>query len=205
MSGNLAQDFYFSIKSQAWAFGVEVSDDAIQVLEEYRALVEEANELLHLIGPHTAQEFAVRHVLESLTVVKHLPQNATFTDVGPGAGLPSIPCLIVRKDLRGILVESKEKKAGFLTQVINECGLRQRAAVVNRQFEEIEKPGVQFVTCRALDKFVDKLPKLIKWSKGSKLLLFGGPALGEALTANNITYKSELMPMSNQRFLFICE
>ncbi len=205
MNDDRAQDFLFSIKSQAWAFGVEVSDEAIARLEVFRELVEAANVHLHLIAPHTAQEFAVRHVLESLTLLKHLPQGASFADVGTGAGLPAIPCLLVRQDLRGILIESKLKKCGYLTEVVNECGLRSRAAVVNNQFEEIAKPNVQFVTCRALDKFTEKLPKLIKWCKGSKMLLFGGPNLAEALEAQGVAFQSEKMPMSDQRYLFICE
>lgn len=205
MNEDRAQDFYFSIKSQAWAFGVEISEDAMARLEIFRELVEAANLHLHLIGPHTAQEFAVRHVLESLTLLKHLPEGSSFADVGTGAGLPAIPCLIVRSDLKGILVEAKLKKCGFLAEVVNECGLRMRAAVVNNQFEEIDKPNVRFVTCRALDKFTEKLGKLIKWCGDSKMLLFGGPNLAEALRAEGISFKEEKMPMSDQRYLFICD
>jgi 16S rRNA (guanine527-N7)-methyltransferase len=105
----------------------------------------------------------VRHILESLTLLEFLPRNAKFADVGTGAGLPSIPCLIAREDLRGVLIESKLKKAVFLEEVLSKCALQKRTTIINRQFEEISKPFVSFVTCRALDKFTQKLPKLLRW------------------------------------------
>jgi 16S rRNA G527 N7-methylase RsmG len=52
-----------------------------------------------------------------------LPVKAKFADVGTGAGLPSIPCVIARADLRGVLIESKIKKAMFLEKVLVKCNL----------------------------------------------------------------------------------
>jgi 16S rRNA (guanine527-N7)-methyltransferase len=176
--------------------------ETVEKLSHYYDLVMKQNALLHLVAPCSAAEFAVRHILESLTLLKYLPQNACFADVGPGAGLPSIPCLIARADLGAHLIESKEKKARFLGQTIEQLGLSQRATIVTRQFEEIEcPPEAQFVACRALDKFTQKLPKLLKWAKGKKLLLFGGPALESELAILNIRYHRDLMPLSEQRYL----
>ena len=157
-----------------------------------------------LVAPCSAEEFAVRHILESLTILEFLPENARFADVGTGAGLPAIPCLIVREDLRGVLIESKLKKSNFLRETLPELNLENRAEIINRQFEEIEKPKVYFVLCRALDKFSKKLPKLLKWSGKSKLLFFGGNSLREELEKNGMKFEAKLMPMSEQRFLFIC-
>ena len=158
---------------------------------------------MHLVAPCSAAEFATRHILESLTILEFLPENARFADIGAGAGLPSLPCLIVREDLRGVLIESKLKKANFLREVLEECRLENRVEIVNRQFEEIQKPDVSFVLCRALDKFTQKLPKLLKWSGNSSLLFFGGNNLREELQKNDIEFQEKLMPLSERRFLFV--
>jgi 16S rRNA (guanine527-N7)-methyltransferase len=160
---------------------------------------------LHLVAPCRAEEFATRHILESLTLLEFLPQNVDFADIGTGAGLPSIPCLIVREDLRGVLIESKLRKADFLADVLAKCELEERAYVINRQFEEIEKPDVSYILCRALDKFTQKLPKMLRWSQNCNLLLFAGNAIRDELKYQRITFSEKLMPFSEQRFLFVSE
>jgi 16S rRNA (guanine527-N7)-methyltransferase len=134
-----------------------------------------------------------------------LPVNAKFADIGTGAGLPSIPNLIFRDDLSGVLIESKLKKAKFLKEVLGECELEKRAKVFDRQFEELIKPKVDFVTCRALDKFTEKIPAILKWSKGCTLLLFGGENLSEKLKKCGKKFEQKLIPNSEKRFLFIAQ
>lgn len=191
-------------KHQA-TYGVGLDRTALDALNLFWELVRSGNELLHLVAPCSTEEFAVRHVLESLTLLDHLPRNARFADVGTGGGLPAIPCLLARADLHGFLIESKAKKSDFLRNALERCGIAERAVVINRQFEEIPMPDAEFVTCRALDKFAAKLPRLIKWAKMRPLLLFGGPNLAEALTAAGGRFESKLMPGTEQRYLFVCE
>ena len=100
-------------KNQA-SFEIEVPEDKIERLANYYDLIQEHNPILHLVAPCSPEEFAIRHILESLTLSAYLPKNARFADIGTGAGLPSIPCLIFRDDLRAVLIESKEKKTRFL-------------------------------------------------------------------------------------------
>jgi 16S rRNA (guanine527-N7)-methyltransferase len=201
----MREDFIESIKKHQNTFNLNLLNEKINALADYYELIRKHNEHLHLVAPSTAEEFAVRHILESLTLLEYLPEKASFADVGTGAGLPSVPCLIVRKDLRGVLIEAKLKKANFLQKVLADCRLEKRAGIVNRQFEEIIKPDVSYVSCRALDKFTQKLPRLLKWSAGCALLFFGGNALREELKKNKIKFKEKLMPMSEQRFLFIAK
>ena len=186
-------------------FGLGLAPEQIEKLAGYHRLVQKHNPLLHLVAPCDEEEFAVRHLLESLTLLEFLPENAELADVGTGAGLPSIPCLLVRRDLRGVLIESKEKKAAFLREVLTVCGLADRTLIINKQFEEISSPRYQFVACRALDKFTRKLPKLLKWAGTSRKLFFGGPALRDELAQNGLAVAEKLMPHSTQRYLFISE
>ncbi len=199
---DLRTEFIDALQANQKDFGIDLTEKNLDNLFEYYEFVQEHNSILHLVAPCSPEEFAVRHVLESLALFEFLPEGAKFADVGAGAGLPSIPCLIARSDLRGALIESKEKKTKFLEEALAKYGLETRASVHNKQFEELAKPDAEFVTCRALDKFTTKLPRLLKWAKGSSLLLFGGNNLREALEKSNVEFKQKLMPLSEQRFLF---
>src|SRR5436190_11472011 len=107
-------EFEKAIGREAAAFDLTLSESQIQRLSDYYALVMKWNARLHLTAPCSPQEFATRHVLESLLLLKHLPPKASFIDVGSGAGLPAIPCLLARDDLTATLIESSQKKGVFL-------------------------------------------------------------------------------------------
>jgi 16S rRNA (guanine527-N7)-methyltransferase len=199
----MRNEFIEAVKKHQAAFGLNLADEKILALADYYDIIQEHNAILHLVAPSTPEEFATRHILESLTVLEFLPRGAKFADIGTGAGLPSIPCLIVREDLQGFLIESKLKKAGFLREVLAKCKLESRARILNRQFEELQKPDVSYVLCRALDKFTQKLPKLLKWSADCTLLFFGGNALRDELKKHGAKFEEKLMPLSEQRFLFV--
>lgn len=195
--------FVTALREHRDGFGLDVSDQQVSRVADYYDLVRVHNPILHLVGPATPAEFAIRHVLESLTLLEFLPVNARFADVGTGAGLPSVPCLIVRPDLKGFLIESKAKKVSFLREVAEKCELAERVTLIDRQFAETPRPVVGFVTCRALDRFAQNLPRLVKWSGDATLLFFGGPSLRDQLSDLGVKFIERLMPMSEQRYLFI--
>jgi len=200
---DLQRQFIRALECNQESFGISLSTEKVFNLTKYYELVQKHNSILHLVAPSSPEIFAVRHVLESLFAEKFLSKNARLADLGAGAGFPSIPCLIARKDTRGFLIESKLKKAIFLREVLTECKLESRAEILNRQFQELEKPDVDFIFCRALDKFVEKLPKILKWSKGCELLFFGGNNLGRNLEKRGVKFEQKLIPLSEQRFLYI--
>jgi len=199
----MRREFVAAIRSNQQVFNVELADDTIELLGDYYDLVLEHNPILHLVGPCSSEEFATRHILESLTLLEFLPVDARFADIGPGAGLPSIPCLIARHDLKAVLIESKEKKTDFLRAAVAKLELEERAKVINKQFSEVTRPHVSHVACRALDKFAERLPRLLKWSGERELLFFGGPALRDEMKKLELIFQEKLMPLSEQRFLFV--
>lgn len=199
----MRQQLITAINQHQSEFGLKLSPDRVERLADYYDLVMENNALLHLVAPCSAEEFAIRHILESLTLLEYLPEAIKFADVGAGGGLPSMPCLLVRDDLKAVLIESKEKKSKFLDLAISKLGISARAAVVNTQFQEADLADCESVTCRALDKFTEKLPRLLHWAKRRTMLLFGGHSLGEALLNEKIRFDQKLMPMSERRFLYI--
>ena len=186
--------------------GFEPDEGLRARLADYYALIMRWNARLHLVAPCSPEEFATRHVLESLCALSFLPQGASVADVGSGAGLPLIPCLIARADLRGIFIEANVKKAVFLREALRELGLNGANAathqVVNARFEQTSATANDVLTCRALERFAEMLPRLIKWSRAQTLVLFGGENLRAAIEREKLTYEAALLPESEQRFIF---
>ncbi|MEN3328236.1 MAG: rRNA (guanine527-N7)-methyltransferase [Acidobacteriota bacterium] len=194
--------FEQSLLSTMGSFDLNLSAETITLLRDYYSLLTRWNDRLHLVAPCEPEEFAVRHVLESLLLLQHLSQNAAVADIGSGGGLPIVPCLIARPDLEATLIESSQKKVVFLREASNRLNLR--TTIIAQPFEDILAPPVSFVTCRALDQFMRKLPALINWApRGSKLLLFGGETLGEQLRRANVNFERFLIPQSEKRYLFL--
>jgi 16S rRNA (guanine527-N7)-methyltransferase len=194
--------FEQALLSNMGSFELDLSPETVTQLTEFYSLLTRWNDRLHLVAPCSPEEFAVRHVLESLLLLRYLPPKAMVADIGSGGGLPIVPCLIARPDLKVTLIESSHKKVVFLREALNRLGLR--ATIIARPFEDIPAPPVSFVTCRALDQFMRKLPALINWvSQNSTMLLFGGETLGDHLRRANMSFEQILIPKSEKRFLFL--
>jgi 16S rRNA (guanine527-N7)-methyltransferase len=198
------EDFLDALRARAPAFGVLLSTEQEERLGDYYQMVMAWNARLHLVAPCPAQEFATRHVLESLVALPFLAEGARVVDVGSGAGLPVIPCLIMRADLRATLIEASTKKAVFLREALRLIQAGGRAAVIARRFEETPAPAADFVTCRALERFTEKFRELLAWSPpASTLLFFGGLTIQEQIEGAGLSYQAVLIPASERRFLFI--
>lgn len=194
--------FAKAIEAHAADFGIELAGQQTKLLADYYALLLKWNERLHLVAPCSPEDFAVRHVLESLVLLKHLPQGATVIDVGSGGGLPIIPCLLVRPDLRATLIESSQRKTVFLREALRPVQPADRTLVINGRFEEIDLPPGDFLTCRALDKFSELLPTLIQRTRPNiTMLLFAGDALRRQIQSIIPSTTAERIPHSQKRFL----
>jgi 16S rRNA (guanine527-N7)-methyltransferase len=191
-----------SLISHMGEFDLDLPAATVKRLGEYYSLLTRWNDRLHLVAPCSPEEFATRHVLESLLLLKHLPDGAKIADIGSGAGLPIIPCLIARPDLQATLIESSQKKSVFLREALNQLG--RPSVIIPKPFEDVPPPADSFVTCRALDQFMNKVSTLISWApERSTLLLYGGESLREQLQKMTAKFEEFLIPLSEQRFLFV--
>ena len=202
MNVNQPTEFRRTLESDASAYGLELASETLDGLTKYFQLLCSWNSRLHLVAPTSPREFARRHILESLLLLEDLPAEAQVADVGSGGGLPIIPCLIARPDIRATLIESSKKKAVFLREALKQIGNSQ-ATVIQERFESVDAPTVNVVTCRAIERFEEILPRLIVWAPPTAtLLLFGGPGIKRALEGLRLEFRANLIPNSERRFLF---
>src|SRR5688500_2520684 len=132
-----------TLTEHAPRYGLRLDEAALAGLRDYYEHLSKWNERLHLVAPCSPSGFATRHVLESLTACQYMREGVSVCDVGSGGGLPIIPCLVVRADLRATLIEASTKKAVFLREALSCLGLQQRARVVAERFERNASPGCE--------------------------------------------------------------
>lgn len=199
-------EFINALESHGARYGVTLSEGDRAGLCKYYQHLRAWNPRLHLVAPCSPEEFARRHVLESLVALSYFPPGARVCDIGSGGGLPIIPCLIVRPDLSAILIEAQAKKAVFLRETLRHTGSHTRARVIQTRFEQTPALEASIVTCRALDRFTKLFPALITWAAhADTLLLFGGPTLREQIEKAELSHTSVHLPESDQRFLFVVD
>jgi len=195
--------FQDALLANADSFNLSLTEPAISLLTDYYALLLTWNPRLHLVAPCSPSEFAIRHVLESLMLLPHLDTGDFVADIGAGAGLPIIPNLIARPDLRAVLIESSQKKAVFLREALRTIGRPDRAQVISKRFQDVPPSDINAVTCRALDQLSQVFADLVAWSPQSKLLLFGGEGLRNQIEDLDRAFSAIKVPNTARRFLFV--
>jgi 16S rRNA (guanine527-N7)-methyltransferase len=105
---------------------IELSAAAREQLLAYVALLGKWNRTYNLTAIRDPLAMVGRHLLDSLSVLPHLPMPPAgrLADVGSGAGLPGIPLAIARPSWRVVLAEASAKKTAFLRQAAIELALR---------------------------------------------------------------------------------
>lgn len=123
--------------------GLALPASAMDQLANYLDLLVKWNRVYNLTAIHDEAKLVSHHVLDSLAVVRHLP-DGNIVDVGSGAGLPGIPIAISCPDRVVVLLDSNHKKGAFLKQATAELGLASTQVVIERV--EVYRPAELFKT-----------------------------------------------------------
>jgi len=131
------------LKEGAEALGVELTERQREQLLDYVALLAKWNAVYNLTAIRDPRQMLIQHILDSLSIVPHLPAaaDATVLDVGSGGGLPGIVLAIVRPGWQVTLNDIVQKKSAFQSQVKAQLGLTNLSVVTGRV--ESLRPGVE--------------------------------------------------------------
>lgn len=185
---------------------IRLPDDAEKKLLAYLDLLDKWNRTYNLTAIRDPLEMVAHHLLDSLSVLRHLPleEGAMIADIGSGGGLPGIPLAIARPAWQVTLNDSIEKKAAFLRQAKIELGLANVSVHEGRAERWKPDEPFQLVISRAfaeLKDFVATCAPLVK--KGGWLAAMKGvrPAapLGDcSITALRVPF------LNAERHLVLC-
>ena len=149
-------------------------------MQSYLDLLLRWNVRMNLTAVCDPEQVVTRHFGESLFAARVLlresaacAEHRTLADVGSGAGFPGIPMKLLEPEIDLTLIESQNKKATFLREVIRTLGLKEANVFCGRA----EQWGntADLVTLRAVERFERTLPVAAKLvaGQGRLCLLIG--------------------------------
>ncbi|HEY1806535.1 MAG TPA: 16S rRNA (guanine(527)-N(7))-methyltransferase RsmG [Terracidiphilus sp.] len=172
--------------------------------ETYLSLFVRWNARLNLSSVRDPEEIVERHLFESITVARALPDGlATLLDFGSGGGLPGIPIALCRPEISVTLAESQNKKAAFLQEAVRVLKIN---AKVHAGRAETLRSVFDCVTLRAVDKMPQAVAAAVNLvaPKGWLALMTTDAGLAELQTAAgpHIRWESPIhLPGSESRIL----
>lgn len=140
---------------------MSVSRETSERLEIYEQLLIRWNPRINLVAEGSLADLRARHVQDSLQVGDLMDgAEGHWVDLGSGGGLPGIVLAIAKADtaLFFTLVESDQRKAAFLREVIRKTGLKNARVIVDR-IEAVPPLNAAYISARALAP----LPKLMSY------------------------------------------
>jgi 16S rRNA (guanine527-N7)-methyltransferase len=162
------------LKALLSAQQIDVTDEQIAMLDQYRQLLWSWNERLNLTRHTTMEKFVGRDVVDSHELSKLLDRAERVLDVGTGGGVPGILAAILRPDLSISLCESTQKKARAVEAIVGELGLK-IPIYPNRAEEVLEITTFDTLIARALAPLAKILTFLRPhWEAFDRLLLIKG-------------------------------
>lgn len=113
------------LNDAAQKFGVALIERQLEQFEIFYKLIVDWNAKINLTAIVDEKDFAVKHVIDSLSVWDENKFAAVknLCDVGTGAGFPAVPLKIFKPHLEITLIDSLTKRVEFLKKVTAELEL----------------------------------------------------------------------------------
>ena len=167
--------------------GEYCSDETIEKMYQMSEYMLEVNRNMNLTAITDTADVIAKHLADSVTVSKHIPENAKVCDVGCGGGFPSLPLAIARPDVTIVGIDSTEKRINYVNESAKRLGLTNLTAITGRA-EDISRTELResFDICTA--RAVASLPILSELcipfvTLGGSFVAMKGKLTAEELTS----------------------
>lgn len=113
---------------------ISIDEDQKSKFSKYYSLLLEKNKVMNLTRITDEEEIITKHFVDSLMIAKvvDMEKVESLIDVGTGAGFPGIPIKIMWPEIKVTLLDSLDKRVGFLQEVIEELDLEGAKAIHGR-------------------------------------------------------------------------
>jgi len=148
-----------TIQKGAQQMGADLSDETIQTLVNYLAMLEKWNKAYNLTAIRDVEQMIALHLLDSLATLPYIT-GENIIDVGTGPGLPGMVLAICYPHKQFTLLDSNGKKTRFLTQVKMELGIENVRVANERVEKHLDQGKYDHVISRAFASIQD----MINWT-----------------------------------------
>jgi 16S rRNA (guanine527-N7)-methyltransferase len=187
---------------------IELDEMRLRAISTYIDLLLKWNARINLTAIREPAEIVQRHFGESLFAAKYLLAHnpaETAIDLGSGAGFPGVPFAILAPDVQVTLIESQQKKATFLKELIYSLELK-NVKVFGERAESYLKTS-DLVMLRAVEKFEQALQLAVRLTRlGGQVALMIGAAQVESARklGQNVDWQEALdIPSGHSRELLL--
>ena len=123
--------FFQELQQGSQKLGLDLSEETLELLLKYQDSLVLWNKAYNLTAIRDPKEMLVKHLLDSLSILKDLPQGRLL-DIGTGGGMPGMIIALCQPDRDCVLLDSNGKKIRFLKQFIADLKLKNVVAVQTR-------------------------------------------------------------------------
>ncbi|AZU64782.1 16S rRNA (guanine(527)-N(7))-methyltransferase RsmG [Neobacillus mesonae] len=124
------EQFIASLKEK----GITLTEKQLDQFEKYYETLVEWNEKMNLTAITDKEDVYLKHFYDSITAGFYFDftKPLRLSDVGAGAGFPSIPLKIIFPEIEVTIVDSLNKRISFLNHLANVLGLEKVQFVHDR-------------------------------------------------------------------------
>jgi 16S rRNA (guanine527-N7)-methyltransferase len=178
---------------------VNVPEDFLKKVEQYKVLLEKWNKVHNLTGAKTLQQID-QFILDAVIPITFLPYVTKAMDIGTGAGFPGMILALALPQTHFTLVEPLSKRASFLQFVKADLGLS-NVDVKALRVEQLSSEPYDLITSRAVTD-TEMLLKLSKpfCTEGSLLLFYKGEKVYDEIDE---TLDCQIIEAENRHYLLI--
>jgi 16S rRNA (guanine527-N7)-methyltransferase len=164
---------------------IQLDESRLIAISKYIDLLVKWNARINLTAVRAPEEMVQRHFGESFFAANHmLAERAVdkVIDLGSGAGFPGVPFAMLAPGTHVTLIESNQKKATFLRELIFQLDLKNAQVFADRGEKHTQTADV--VTMRAVESFGMVLQLAVKLvePEGRIALMIGSAQVQEAIS-----------------------
>ncbi len=185
--------------------GIPVTPEQAGCFAGHGVSLLEWNRKINLTAITEPIDMAVKHFLDAIAPLNHIPSGPRVLDIGTGGGFPGIPLKIMRPLQSMTLIDASRKKINFIKHVIRKLQLEHIAAL-HTQAQDLARDTdhagkYPVIICRALAE----LPLIVRLSlpllaENGRIIAMKGPQ--EAAGGPDVEEKQSagLITIENQQF-----
>ncbi|MCK5100130.1 MAG: 16S rRNA (guanine(527)-N(7))-methyltransferase RsmG [Desulfobacteraceae bacterium] len=127
---NTAKTLFFNdkwkntVRDGCKSFKISLSEHQIDLFATHAAHLNMWNKSINLTAIKDPDEIALKHFIDSIALMPHIPKHARILDIGSGGGFPGFCLKIANPQLDIVMIDSAKKKVNFLKDLIRTTGMK---------------------------------------------------------------------------------